>query len=314
MNALTTFTNDTFGEVRTVLKDNEPWFVAADVCRAFNVANSRIVTARLDEDEKGVCDVDTLGGKQTVTIINEAGLYHALFTMEPKNARGISDEAINERIEKLRSFKRWITHEVIPSIRKHGAYITTEAAEKIMNDPDNWIKLLTALKEEREGKEVAEAKCAALESDNYKLADTVDKLDKQVMKLTESRDSYEKLYKEYRIKNYFTDICIDKGENLCIRDTAKELGVKETELVKLLIERKYLYRRKQKQNRLFPYSSPQCAGMFVVKEVIFGRGLTYQTQTLVTPAGRAKLTAECARAGLLPMAIENPAFEWEVAR
>lgn len=296
MNSLTTFTNDTFGEVRTVVKDNEPWFVAADVCRALELSNPTMATDRLDEDERSKFN---LGRQGEAVIINEPGLYSLV---------------LGSRKPEARAFKRWITHEVIPSIRKHGAYITTEAAEKIMSDPDNWIKLLTALKEEREGKEVAEAKCAALESDNYQLADTVDKLDKQVMKLTESRDSYEKLYKEYRIKNYFTDICIDKGENLCIRDTAKELGVKETELVKLLIERKYLYRRKQKQNRLFPYSSPQCAGMFVVKEVIFGRGLKYQTQTLVTPAGRAKLTAECARAGLLPMAIENPAFEWEVAK
>ena len=300
MNELQIFKNDNFGEVRTIVKDNEPWFVAADVCRALDILNPRDATARLDEDEKNtVVLTDGNRGNPNVTIINEPGLYSLV---------------LGSRKPEARAFKRWITHEVIPSIRKHGAYITTEAAEKIMSDPDSWIKLLTALKEEREGKEVAEAKCAALESDNYKLADTVDKLDKQVMKLTESRDSYEKLYKEYRIKNYFTDICIDKGENLCIRDTAKELGVKETELVKLLIERKYLYRRKQKQNRLFPYSSPQCAGMFVVKEVIFGRGLKYQTQTLVTPAGRAKLTAECARAGLLPMAIENPAFEWEVAR
>ena len=296
MNELQIFKSDTFGEVRTVVKDNEPWFVAADVCRALELSNPTMATDRLDEDERSKFN---LGRQGEAVIINEPGLYSLV---------------LGSRKPEARAFKRWITHEVIPSIRKHGAYITTEAAEKIMSDPDNWIKLLTALKEEREGKEVAEAKCAALESDNYKLADTVDKLDKQVMKLTESRDSYEKLYKEYRIKNYFTDICIDKGENLCIRDTAKELGVKETELVKLLIERKYLYRRKQKQNRLFPYSSPQCAGMFVVKEVIFGRGLTYQTQTLVTPAGRAKLTAECARAGLLPMAIENPAFEWEVAR
>ena len=314
MNELQIFKNDTFGEVRTVSLEGEPWFVAADVCEFFGVTNRNRVFQNLDEDEKGGTQIDTPGGKQTVTIISEAGLYTLLFYLQPTKARGMSDEYITERCEQLRKYKRWITHEVIPSIRKHGAYITTEAAEKIMSDPDNWIKLLTALKEEREGKEVAEAKCAALESDNYQLADTVDKLDKQVMKLTESRDSYEKLYKEYRIKNYFTDICIDKGENLCIRDTAKELGVKETELVKLLIERKYLYRRKQKQNRLFPYSSPQCAGMFVVKEVIFGRGLKYQTQTLVTPAGRAKLTAECARAGLLPMAIENPAFEWEVAK
>lgn len=163
-----------------------------------------------------------------------------------------------------------------------------------------------------EKNEQLEAKVESLESDNYKLADTVDKLDKQVMKLTESRDSYEKLYKEYRIKNYFTDFCMEHGENLSIRDTAKELGVKETEFTKLLVDLKYLYRRPNHQNRLFPYSTPKCNGVFVVKEMQLSGGLTYQSQTLVTPAGRAKLTAECVKAGLLPMALEAPAFAWEV--
>lgn len=298
MTDITTFTNDTFGEVRTITREGEPWFVAADVCRALEIKNNRDAVERLDDDEKGVVSTDTLGGTQTVTIINEPGLYSLV---------------LGSRKPEARAFKRWITHEVVPAIRRHGAYLTAETAEKIMSDPDNWIKLLTALKEEREGKAIAESKCTALEADNYKLADTVDKLDKQVVQLTESRDNYERLYKEYRIKNYFTDICIDKGENLCIRDTAKELGVKETELTKLLVERKYMYRRKQKQNRLFPYSSPRCAGMFTVKEVLFGGGLKYQSQVLVTPAGRAKLTAECVRAGLLPMALEDPAFEWEVS-
>ena len=85
-NEIQVFSNEKFGQVRTVMQDGEPWFVAADVCKAFGVDNSRNIVARLDDDEKGVHNVDTLGGKQTVTIINEAGLYHALFTMEPKRA------------------------------------------------------------------------------------------------------------------------------------------------------------------------------------------------------------------------------------
>ena len=125
MNDIQVFSNEKFGQVRTVMQDGEPWFVAADVCKAFGVDNSRNIVARLDDDEKGVHNVDTLGGKQTVTIINEAGLYHALFTMEPKRAtaRGIESGEIVDRLKALRTFKRWITHEVIPTIRKTGGYV-----------------------------------------------------------------------------------------------------------------------------------------------------------------------------------------------
>lgn len=312
MTDLTTFKNETFGEVRTVIRDGEPWFVAADVCEFFGVTNRNRVLQNLDDDEKGGTQIDTPGGTQTMTIINEAGLYSLLFYLQPTKARGISDEQIAERCELLRKYKRWITHEVIPTIRKHGAYITAETAERLMADPDFQIKLLTRLRDEQEGRRIAEAKVEKLEADNVKLSDAVDELDKQVVKLSESRDCFEKHYREYRIKNYFTDFCMEHGENLSIRDTAKELGVKETEFTKLLVDLKYLYRRPNNQNRLFPYSTPKCSGVFVVKEMQLSGGLTYQSQTLVTPAGRAKLTAECVKAGLLPMALEAPAFAWEV--
>ena len=135
--------------VRTVEKDGNPWFVAADVCGYFGLTNSRNVVARLDDDEKGVCIVDTLGGPQQMTIVSESGLYHMLFTMEPDNARGISGTEIEKRKEKLKAFKRWVTHEVIPSIRKHGVY----AVDEVLKDPDILISALQALKREREEKE-----------------------------------------------------------------------------------------------------------------------------------------------------------------
>lgn len=302
MTDLTTFKNETFGEVRTVMRDGEPWFVAADVCRSLEIGNPAMAMGRLDEDEKmTLSSTDShsgqRGGPQSYTIINEPGLYALV---------------LGSRKPEAKAFKRWITHEVIPSIRKHGAYITAETAERLMADPDFQIKLLTRLRDEQEGRRIAEAKVEELEADNIKLSDAVDELDKQVVKLSESRDYFEKHYREYRIKNYFTDFCMEHGENLSIRDTAKELGVKETEFTKLLVDKKYLYRRPNKQNRLFPYSTPKCNGVFVVKEYQLSGGLTYQTQTLVTPAGRAKLTAECVKAGLLPMALEAPAFAWEV--
>ena len=302
MTDLTTFKNETFGEVRTVMRDGEPWFVAADVCRALDIGNTSMALERLDNDEKMTLSLTDShsgqrGGAQSYTIINEAGLYTLV---------------LGSRKPEAKAFKRWITHEVIPSIRKHGAYLTAETAERLMADPDFQIKLLTRLRDEQEGRRIAEAKVEELEADNVKLSDAVDELDKQVVKLSESRDYFEKHYREYRIKNYFTDFCMEHGENLSIRDTAKELGVKETEFTKLLVDLKYLYRRPNKQNRLFPYSTSKCNGVFVVKEMQLSGGLTYQSQTLVTPAGRAKLTAECVKAGLLPMALEAPAFAWEV--
>lgn len=148
-------------KVRVVERGGEPWFVAADVCSFFGVANGRSVVARLDEDEKGVCNVDTLGGRQKMSVVNEGGLYHMLFTMDPNMVRrGASKTDISERAEALKRFKRWVTHDVIPSIRKHGAYMTTEAIERAINDPAFTIGLLTALQDERNARVAAEDKLA----------------------------------------------------------------------------------------------------------------------------------------------------------
>lgn len=141
-NKVEIFKNEAFGEVRTMLKDGEPWFVAMDVCKALKITNGRDAANRLDEDEKGVVLTDTLGGQQNVTIINEPGLYSLV---------------LSSRKPEAKTFKRWITHEVIPSIRKHGAYMTETTLESCLNNPDFAIGLLTALKDER-------AKSAALEA------------------------------------------------------------------------------------------------------------------------------------------------------
>ena len=100
----------------------------------------------LDEDEKGYTQMTTPGGLQQLAIVNEAGLYSLLFAMQPTKARNISDEYIAERQEKLRKFKRWVTHEVLPSIRKTGLYATPEAAKRLLADPDFLIAALQELK------------------------------------------------------------------------------------------------------------------------------------------------------------------------
>jgi len=131
MNELKNFHSSEFGEIRTLFKDGQPWFVAVDVCRALEISNSRDATARLDADEKGVVLTDTLGGKQQMQIVNEAGLYTLI---------------LGSRKPEAKAFKRWITHEVIPAIRQHGAYMTPETIEKVLLNPDFIIGLATNLK------------------------------------------------------------------------------------------------------------------------------------------------------------------------
>lgn len=111
MNEVKIFENEKFGEIRTVVINGEPWFVAADVCRALEISNSRDAVQRLDEDEKGVVLTDTLGGQQSMTAINEPGLYVLV---------------LGSRKPESKEFKRWITHDVIPTIRKTGGYVNND--------------------------------------------------------------------------------------------------------------------------------------------------------------------------------------------
>ena len=144
---VTVFQNRQFGEVRTIMRDGEPWFVAADVCRALEVNNSRDAVARLDGDEKtAVVLTDTSSNgviqKRAMTLVSESGLYSLV---------------LGSRKPEARLFKRWITHEVIPSIRKHGVY----AIDQLLDNPDLLIASLQKLKAERERANHAEELAAA---------------------------------------------------------------------------------------------------------------------------------------------------------
>lgn len=148
MNELKIFENAEFGKVRTVAIEGEPWFVGKDICEAFGDTNYRRSLSGVDDFDKGVSQIDTPGGKQSMTVINESGLYSLLFTMQPQKAKGVSqnEQAIEDRIQKLQRFKRWVTHEVLPSIRKHGMY----AKEELLDNPDLLIQVAQELKAERE--------------------------------------------------------------------------------------------------------------------------------------------------------------------
>ena len=133
------FRNEQFGEVRTIEKNGEPWFVAADVCKVLDLSNPTIAASRLDEDERAKFN---LGRQGETTIVSEAGLYTLV---------------LGSRKPEAKAFKRWITHEVIPTIRRHGAYATETTIESIIADPESGIKLLQALKAEQERRKEAEA-------------------------------------------------------------------------------------------------------------------------------------------------------------
>ena len=137
MNNLQVFNNPEFGEVRTIKRDGEPWFVGKDVAAALGYAKERnAISSHVDDEDKKDAPIQgPLGGPQTMTIINESGLYSLI---------------LSSKLPTAKAFKRWITSEVIPSIRKHGAYITPDTLEQMIADPDTTIRLLTTLKEERQ--------------------------------------------------------------------------------------------------------------------------------------------------------------------
>lgn len=122
-------------EVRvTIAEDGEPHWIASDVAKVLGYRMASDMTRRLDSEEKGTRSVRTPGGEQEVATITESGLYAAI---------------LGSKVEGAREFKRWVTREVLPSIRKHGAYMTEATIEQVLTDPDTLIKLATDLKADR---------------------------------------------------------------------------------------------------------------------------------------------------------------------
>ena len=138
MSNLQIFKNEDFGEVRVVELNKEPWFVATDICKALDIKNVTQAINRLDEDERSMFNI---GRQGETNIVNEYGLYNLI---------------LSSRKPEAKKFKRWITHEVIPSIRKHGVYMTPEKIEEVLMNPDTIIQLATALKEEQQRRLQAE--------------------------------------------------------------------------------------------------------------------------------------------------------------
>ena len=234
MSDITIFENEQFGFVRTITREDEPWFVAADVCRALEISNNRDALSRLDDDEKGVALTDTPGGQQEMSVINEPGLYTLV---------------LGSRKPEARAFKRWITHEVIPAIRKHGGYLTPPTIEELLDNPDMIVELALKLKAEREKRVEAEK--------NLMIA---------------------------KPKVEYFDALVDRNTLTGIRETAKELQWREKDFVSFLLENGFVYR--DQKSKLQPYAEQVNEGLFVLKECKSEKSSWSGTQLMITPKGR----------------------------
>ena len=232
-NNLMIFENPEFGAVRSLLIDSDPWFVAADVCKALELEKTNRALSRLDDDEKGAHSVSTPGGRQRMSIISESGLYSLI---------------LGSRKPEARAFKRWITHEVIPSIRKHGAYMTDSLLDALEAHPEAVPEYLNRLRSEN----------------------------------ARNRELNRRLRLALPKAEYY-DAFVDPADCTNIRTTAKELGVPEKQFTRYLEEKKYLFR--DKNRKLFPRAVKKSAGLFLVRDFYTERGKLGH-YTLITPAGK----------------------------
>lgn len=222
-------------EVRTVQKDGEPWFVLKDVCAVLGISDHKVAARRLEEDEG--CQIpltDSIGRKQEMLCINESGLYNVILRSDKPEAK---------------PFRKWVTSEVLPSIRKNGGYI---AGQESMTPAE---LMASALLMAQRTLAEREARIADLTVQN------------QIM-LPKAE--------------YFDD-CMARGGLMNFRDTAKLLGLKQKELIDNLLRDRYLYR--DKRGRLLPYEKRN-DGYLQVKEAFNNASDWNGVQTLVTPKGR----------------------------
>lgn len=228
-------------EVRTVEMGGEPWFVLKDVCNILGISKYRDTAARLDADERGSVEVDTLGGTQQVIAVNESGLYHVILRSDKPEAA---------------PFRKWVTSEVLPSIRKNGGYI---AGQEQLTPEELMAKALLVANKTLADRE---ARISELTAQNSQLT-----VEKQIM----------------QPKAEYFDELVDRNLLTNFRETAKELGIKPKAFVAWLLEKKFLYR--DQKGKLLPREDKN-NGLFEVKEAKNDKTQWSGVQTLITPKGR----------------------------
>ena len=245
-NHLMIFESADFGRVRSVLKDGAPWFVAVDVCKALGLNQVTRAMSRLDSDEGGLLEVPhPQNADKTIEInaVSEAGLYHLILCSKKPEAR---------------AFKRWITHEVIPSIRKHGAYMTDALLSRMDEHPELISEYIGKLRAENAKANAAREALKKAEAENARLAP----------------------------KASYYDSFVGVESVTCLRYTAKELGVPQKKFIGYLLEKGYVFRDRHRSDRVFVRAGKRNDPLFVTRDFYLPNG-TKSEYTLVTPAGKA---------------------------
>ena len=240
------FESTDFGRVRSVLKDGAPWFVAVDVCKALGLNQVTRAMSRLDSDEGGLLEVPhPQNTDKTIEInaVSEAGLYHLILCSKKPEAK---------------AFKRWITHEVIPSIRKHGAYMTDALLSRMDEHPELISEYIGKLRAENAKANAAREALKKAEAENARLAP----------------------------KASYYDSFVGVESVTCLRYTAKELGVPQKKFIGYLLEKGYVFRDRHRSDRVFVRAGKRNDPLFVTRDFYLPNG-TKSEYTLVTPAGKA---------------------------
>lgn len=246
MSELQIFKNEEFGEIRTVEICGLPWFVGKDVAEVLGYADlTHAVLDHVDEEDrmnsKTQGQIDLELGQRGGWLINESGLYSLILSSKLPNAK---------------AFKRWVTSEVLPSIRKHGGYISGQAE---MSPEELMAKALQVAQKTLEERE---ARIGVLAAENSALT-----VEKQILQPK---------------ADYFDEL-VDRNLLTNFRETAKQLSIKQNDFVNFLLEKKYVYR--DKRGKLLPYADRN-KGLFEVKECFNEKTQWSGTQTLITPKGR----------------------------
>lgn len=241
MNEISVFENSEFGSVRGVEINGEAWLVGKDVAERLGYKDtSDALKKHVDVEDKLTRRFADSGQNREMYIINESGLYSLVLGSKLPNAR---------------RFKRWVTGEVLPAIRRTGGYI---AGEDTMTDDELLAKALQVMQAKLDERE---ARIAGLSAENSRLS-----VQKQIM----------------QPKADYFDALVDRNLLTSFRETAKELGVKERDFISFLIAHNYIYR--DRKGKLMPYSGRN--DLFEVKEALNDKTGWTGTQTLVTPKGR----------------------------
>lgn len=239
------FKNEQFGEVRTATINNQIYFNLNDCCQILDLSNPRKTIERLNKDGVTTSDIiDSLGRTQQANFINEANFYKLVFQSRKPEAEKFAD---------------WVTSEVLPSIRKHGAYMTDQVAYNITHNKQALADLLLMAGNQLKEKEAViknlEAEKAVLSVENTIMKPKAD---------------------------YFDEL-VDRNLLTSFRETAKQLKIKERKFIDFLMEKKYIYR--DKKGKLQPTANKN-DGLFEVKETLNEKTKWSGTQTLITPKGR----------------------------